>query len=163
MLIASMFDGDDAQDLQLAQLRVSENAVVRLVDGAGDQLAKAEALLEVESSLGYRVRTNRFDVAGPSRIHDLLAAIWRARFGHTQAELPFPGRDASALANEWLRWLADWIAQAAPHQMRAILLAAYDTTDLEGRATEALLEELRRILEMEVRSLSHVREPETSR
>ncbi len=150
MIVGAMFDGDDYEGLQLQQHDAYAQALSIIVNEAKRRLDLAERLVG-PTALGNEVRLDRWDHHVLQDAHDLIAALWRLRFGHTQPPLPLGGFHLEALATQWLEWLHQHVSDMSQEQMRDVLMLGYMDSDPYHSAEERLLGGLRLELAEEAR------------
>lgn len=150
MIVCSMFEGDDHEALQLQQHDAYGQALSIIVNEAKARLDMAERLVG-KTALGDEVRLGRWDHHVLQDAHDLIAALWRLRFGHTHPPLPLGGFHVEALATQWLEWLRQHVRDMSPEQMRDVLVLGYMDPDPYHAAEERLLGGLRQELADEAR------------
>jgi hypothetical protein len=150
VIVGPRFDGDDYEALQWKQHDAYHQALAIIVQEALGRLKRAEALLG-PSALGDLVRQNDFDHHVLQDAHDLIAAIWRARHGHTHPTLPLAGLHIEKAATEWLDWLRSFVrAELDDRLMRSVLIVGYVDPDPEHTEERYLLDELERRLKAAV-------------
>lgn len=142
MIVASMFEGDDHEPLQLQQHDAYQQALDIIVCEARRRLREAEALVG-PTPLGDEVRLDRFDHQVLQDAHDLLAALWRLENSHLQPTLDLAGLHIEALATRWLDWLKWKVSVMDARLMRDVLLLGYMDPDPEYSAEKRLLGALR--------------------
>ncbi|WP_333896557.1 hypothetical protein [Brevundimonas aurantiaca] len=141
MIVGSMFEGDDHAALQLQQHDAYGQALSIIVNEAKRRLQLAERLIG-KTALGDEVRLDRWDHHVLQDAHDLIAALWRLRFGHTQPPLPLSGFHVEALATQWLDWLRQYVRGMSQEQMRDVLILGYMDPDPYHSAEQRLLQGL---------------------
>lgn len=150
MIVCSMFEGDDHEALQWQQHDAYPQALSIIVNEAKARLETAERLVG-KTALGNEVRLDRWDHHVLQDAHDLIAALWRLRFGHIQPALPLGGFHVEALATQWLEWLRQHVRGMTQEQMRDVLMLGYMDPDPYHSAENRLLDELRQDLWDEAR------------
>lgn len=150
MIFCSMFEGDDYEALQWQQHDAYGQALSVIVNEAKTRLDMAERLVG-KTALGDEVRLDRWDHHVLQDAHDLIAALWRLRFGHTQPPLPLRGFHVEALATQWLEWLRQHVRSMSPEQMRDVLMLGYMDPDPHHSAEHRLLDDLHQALAEEAR------------
>jgi len=150
MIVGSMFEGDDHEALQWQQHEAYRQALSIIVNEAKARLNAAERLVG-QTALGDEVRLDRWEYHVLQGAHDLIAALWRLRHGHTQPPLPLSGFHVEALGTQWLDWLRSYVRGMSPEQMRDILMLGYMDPDPHHSAEARLLGGLRENLVNEAR------------
>jgi hypothetical protein len=128
MIVCPMFEGDDHEALQWQQHDAYGQALSIIVNEAKSRLDAAERLVG-KTPLGDEVRLNRWDHHVLQDAHDLIAALWRLRFGF----------HVEALATQWLEWLGEHVRAMSPEQMRDVLMLGYMDPDPHYSAEYRLL------------------------
>lgn len=150
MIVGPMFDGDEHHALQLQQHDAYGQALDIIVHEAKRRLDEAERLVG-KTPLGDEVRLDRWDHHVIQTVHDLLAAVWRLRFGHTQPSLPLSGFHVEAQTAQWLDWLRSHVRGMSAEQMRDVLMLGYMDPDPFHSAERRLVGDVFQYLSDEAR------------
>lgn len=106
MIVASRFDGDDNQELMLAQHDVYGASLNIIVQECLHIRQQSLAVLKIDNDPLFK--ENVWDVTYDHRnlqdAHDHLAAYWRRRSGLSMPQLPFEG-SLSKDIGAWQGWL----------------------------------------------------------
>lgn len=141
MIVGSMFESDDYEELQLQQHDAYRQALRIIVGHAIKRLKIAEAIVGAAIPVGdtYRRKERRYDHRDLQEAHDLIAAIWRAEKGLVHPPLPLDGFHVEKFVTEWLVWLTERMDRTCDGDVRLILQCAFGDDDDEWREAHTLL------------------------
>ena len=139
MIVAPIFDGDEAMDTAVRQHDVYGEALAIIVTTCNQHARFARSLLDDRHHPEWGT-VDRFDHRTLQAAHDLLAAAWR--FETQQLELRFnPKGPFETIERMWFDWLrnevAGWID--APRMARCVQLILTHQNQPVGYAAEAQL------------------------
>ena len=140
------FNGDNADNVIDAQNGTYGQAVRLIYEGARDRWLAAEAVLGQQTEEGKALsKVSWLSDHVVEELFELTSAIWRARCGLTDPQLPFA--DAMPdLMRDWLEWLRAFMKNCEPSLVRFIVRAVAFEKKATGqsakRAAEAMLNEL---------------------
>ena len=139
MIVAPVFDGDDAEEVALRQHDVYRNALRIIVRTCNAQACFARWLLEDEEHPHWGTIVE-FDHRTLQEAHDLLAGAWR--FENRQLVLRFDAKGTvDTVEATWLTWLrketADWIE--TPRIVRSVQLILTNQNHPKWYAAESQL------------------------
>lgn len=143
MIVGSMFDGDDYEELQLQQHDAYQQAIRIMIDECLVRFRQAETIVGQATELGDAIRQKpSFDHRDIQPAHDDLAAIWRARLGLTHPPLSLPGFHVEKFATEWLQWLRQEMVTMDGWRVSLLLKAVFLSSDEQDEAEQHLLNAL---------------------
>lgn len=137
MIAAGRFDGDDADDVIMAQHDVYGPALAVIIRIVGDRWRDAHAIvgLRHDESLVFPPISN-VDHRVLQDAHDLLAAIWRCERQLFHPVLQVKDLRLPELMADWLAWLDAYLRCAEGALVGAIARSMIHQNSEEGYAAE---------------------------